>query len=374
MRASDSCLFNVSQWLRSIAGAVVCVVLAASCAGQAPSREAVGFPVLGYYAWWMVPQADRLDLSLIDTLFFFDLVVDSTGAVADTRGWPGDWAALIERAHAGLTRVVPVVTMQDEASFAALFQDPVTIGRLRETLVGLALDPASNGLHIDFEVFEPVPAGVREAFTALVVQITDEVRARRPGAAVSIFLPAFDRPDVFDEAVLATAVDYVVVQGYDIHWRDAPRAGPIAPLRGWGGENWEGILARYDALGIPRERLFFAVPYYGFEWPTESALPGAATRGPGRLVTYAPFDSLMPPGFSVAATHRIRENGHRRDSLSGAPYYAYEAEDGWRQGWFEDAESLRQKYDFIRQERIGGVALFALGYDRGEMEEALWKR
>ena len=374
MRASDSCLFNVPRRLRSIVAAAVCAALLASCAGPAPSREAVGFPVLGYYAWWMAPQADRLDLSLIETLFFFDLVVDSTGALAETRGWPDAWVGLIDRTRAGSTRVVPVVTLPDEASFSALFQDPVAITRLRETLVGLAIDPASDGLHIDFEVFDPVPAGVREAFTALVAGVSFEVRSRRPAAAVSIFLPAFDHPEVFDEAALAAATDFVVVQGYDIHWRDAPRAGPIAPLRGWGGENWEEILARYDALGIPRDRLFFAVPYYGFEWPTESAEPGAATRGPGRLVTYAPFDSLMPPGFSVAATHRIRDNGHRRDTLSGAPYYAYETGDGWYQGWFEDAESLRMKYAFIRRERIGGVALFALGYDRGEMEEALWKQ
>ncbi|MEZ4701144.1 MAG: glycosyl hydrolase family 18 protein [Rhodothermales bacterium] len=383
----DASFFNVRARWRSIAGGIACALTLASCAGVAPSRSDVGFPVLGYYAWWMAPQDAEIDLTLIDTLFFFDIEIDSTGAIATDRGWPGAWTALIDRARAASTHVVPVVTVPNEAAFRSLFQHPEAVTRLRETLVALALDPASDGLHIDFEVFSPMPSGTREAFTALVAGVAAEVRAARPVAlrpegggeatrpyaGLSVFLPAFDRPDAFDETAIAAAADYVVVQGYDIHWKDAPRAGPIAPLRGWGGENWEAILARYDALRIRRDRIVFAVPYYGFEWPTVSDEPGAATRGPAQMVTYAPFDSLMPPDFAVAASHRIRENGHRRDTLSGAPYYAYQGEDGWYQGWFEDRESLKLKYDFIRHERLRGAALFALGYDRGEMEPALWE-
>jgi len=371
-------LFNVRVRRRSVAG-VLAVLLLAGCG--VPSREDIGFPVLGYYAWWMAPHDAEIDLTYIDTLFFFDLSIDSTGAVIYDRGWPEAWQPLITRARATGTRIVPVVTLPDEASFVALFQNPEAVARLRSTLVALALDPASDGLHIDFEVFEQVPAGVAERFVEVVREVrADLVRSgahvMRPygAAGLSIFLPAFDYAGVFDEVALAAAVDYVVVQGYDIHWREAPRAGPIAPLRGWEGQNWEAILARYDALGISRNKLFFSVPYYGFEWPTETDLPAAATRGPAQLVTYAPFDSLMPPDFAVPATHRIRESGHRRDSLSGVPYYTYEAADGWYQGWFEDEESLRQKYTFIRSNRLAGAALFALGYDRGRMEPALWKR
>jgi spore germination protein YaaH len=366
----DTRLFNVPARLRS-AAAVSVLALVAACG--VPSREEVGFPVLGYYAWWMGRPVE-VDLSLIDTVFFFDLSVDSAGAIADARGWPGEWSALTARAEAARTRVVPVVTLLDEASFSALFANPAAVDRLGQVLLGLALDPAAEGVHVDFEVFSSTPAGTRQAFSAFFSSLAGRIRTAKPGAAVSIFLPAFDRPEVFDEAALAAAADYVVVQGYDLHWKDGPRAGPIAPLRGWGGVNWEAILARYDALGIPREKLYFSVPYYGFEWPTESDRPGAATRGAARMVTYAPFDSLMPADFAIAASSRIRETGHRRDSLSGAPYYAFEAEDGWYQGWFEDEESLRQKYAFIRRERMGGVALFALGYDQGEMEEALWVR
>ncbi len=369
---------NVSGRVRSCIVTVLLGLLAFAglrCTpSAAPGREAVGFPVFGYYASWMGDQWTAFDLSLIDTLFFFDLVVDSSGAIVETNGWPYDWQALVTHARAADTRIVPSVTVVDEASFEALFLDPEAVRRLEDTLFDLALDPNADGLHVDFEVFRPMPSGMRDTFSAFYASLAARIAAARPDHDVSIFLPAFDHPEVFDEVALAAVSDYVIVQGYDIHWRDAPRAGPVAPLRGWQGANWEGILARYDALGIPRDRLYFSVPYYGYEWPTVSDRPGAPTRGPARIVTYAPFDSLMPPDFSVGATSRIRDNGRARDSLSGSPFYVYQDADGWYQGWFEDAHSLQLKYNFVRHNQLGGVALFALGYDRDLLRDALVDR
>ncbi len=54
--------------------------------------------------------------------------------------------------------------------------------------------------------------------------------------------------------------------------------------------------------------------------------------------------------------------------MSGTPYYAFQDELGWRQGWFEDAESLRAKYRFVRERGLGGVAIFPLAYG----DAALW--
>ncbi|HKK93738.1 MAG TPA: hypothetical protein VJ925_09895, partial [Longimicrobiales bacterium] len=59
---------------------------------------------------------------------------------------------------------------------------------------------------------------------------------------------------------------------------------------------------------------------------------------------------------------RVAEHGLRRDSASASPWYAWRDDEGWRQGWFDDAVSLRAKYEFVREEGLGGVAVFPLAY------------
>ena len=87
---------------------------------------------------------------------------------------------------------------------------------------------------------------------------------------------------------------------------------------------------------------------------------GAPTRGPGRVVPLTAAADVLPP--LPRAFERAAEHGTRRDPESGTPWYTFEAEDGWVQGWFEDAESLRAKYDFVRRRGLGGIAVFPLAY------------
>jgi hypothetical protein len=43
----------------------------------------------------------------------------------------------------------------------------------------------------------------------------------------------------------------------------------------------------------------------------------------------------------------------------------------WRQGWFEDLHSLTHKLAAERAAGYAGLAFFPLGYDRGEVVEAM---
>ena len=60
-----------------------------------------------------------------------------------------------------------------------------------------------------------------------------------------------------------------------------------------------------------------------------------------------------------------------RDGESRSPWYRYQTAEGWRQGWYEDAESLREKYEFARVRGVGGIALFPLAYGDEEIWEGL---
>jgi spore germination protein YaaH len=157
------------------------------------------------------------------------------------------------------------------------------------------------------------------------------------------------------------------VQGYDAAWTGSRAAGPVAPLRGRSAVTWERGLDDALRLGVARERILFSVPFFGYEWPTGSARPYAATRGPGRTTTFAAVDAQRLPAIRIDAQARIARFGARRHLSSGAPYYVFADRDGWWQGWYEDEWSLARKLAFVKREGLAGVAAFAYGYDGGAL-------
>jgi spore germination protein YaaH len=126
--------------------------------------------------------------------------------------------------------------------------------------------------------------------------------------------------------------------------------------------------------GVPPARIVFSTPLYGYEWPTVSGEPRAATRGPGAIVTFAPLPSALLPDLRVSALARAVEHGLRREPETRTPWYAFKDGSGWRQGWFDDAASLAPRLDFVRAGGYRGVALFVLGYDGGLVLETMQSR
>jgi spore germination protein YaaH len=218
-------------------------------------------------------------------------------------------------------------------------------------------------------VFEPVGLDVRDGYTAFVARLERRMEALDPSLTLSVFALAFDDDDVFNERALGEVADFLVVQGYDFHSRGEARAGPLAALRGWERLNWGVVVDRFLGFGLPARKLVMAVPLYGYQWPATSDAPGADTRGVAveiPLTAAAGVVPELPRAFDQAARH-----GVRRDPISGSPYYAFQDSTGWQQGWFEDAESLRAKYAFVRERGLGGVALFPLAYGDATLWEEL---
>src|SRR6185312_932219 len=114
----------------------------------------------------------------------------------------------------------------------------------------------------------------------------------------------------------------------------------------------------YLGRGIPPSKLCLAVPYYGYEWPTaDSTVPSSAT-GPGTSFTYA------------AIKERVAALGRRWDNHSSTPYYIFPSDPAWKQGWYDDAESLGLKYDLALTKKLAGIGIWALSYDGANSE--LW--
>ena len=323
----------------------------------------------GYHPWWMREDWRRRDLSLFDRVSLFEIEIGAEGQLVDLQGWPGRWAALLAamRAHGAALDVV--VFLSDAARFERVFGDA---GR-RERLLGelRALGEAADGVQLDVEVYDPLSQPARRGYHDLCARLHSALQALPGGRLLSAFGPVGAAVDLYDRRMLAS-IDRLVVQGYDAHHAGSRRAGPVAPLRGPHPFNWGSALQHYLALGWPRQRLLMSLPYFGYEWPTASATPGALATGAALQTSYAPVDAQLLPRIRISAREEATRHGLKRDPVSGSPYYVFrDADGGWHQGWFEDEVSLGAKLAFVRDERLAGAALFPLGYDGGAFEPLL---
>lgn len=349
-------------------------VAAAGCASvtsRAAMPTSLDRPfVAGYHPYWAGGTWTGYPFDVLDELYYFELEVSEEGAVLDAHGWPEAWTDMVQAARSAGVQVVPTISMHDPEAFEVLFSDAARVGRLVGTILDLvATAPAISGVHLDVEVFEPVASAARDGYTAFVARLARGMRTAHPELSLSVFTLAFDLDDVYNEAAIGQVADFLVVQGYDYVSASSPNAGPVGALGGPGALTWEAALRRYDELGVPRDRIVMSVPLYGYEWPVTSDEPGAATRGPGVTIPYTAPDSVLPE--LPRALAQASRHGVRRDRETGSAYYVYRDGDGWRQGWYDDAESLRAKYDFVRANGLGGVALFPLAYGTEELWQEL---
>ncbi len=316
-----------------------------------------GRVVFGWHPYWSGTAYTTYDFSLLSDICYFAYDVDpATGSYTSVHSWKTtDLVPLAKKA--GVRVHLCATLFSDHASLLGVAANR---SRLIDSLIALVRLRDGDGVNIDFEA---VPASQRANLTAFMRELGERFHAQIPGGLVSIALPAVDWGDVFDVAAMRGSVDLFIIMGYDYHWSSAPNAGPVAPKnsgRLWSPYDATRSVNAYLAEGIAPEKLCLGVPHYGYDWPTADSTIGAATIGSGTAVLYA------------SARIRAAERGRRWEPQSSTPYYIYRVDSvsTWRQCWYDDAESLRMKYEMVNARRLAGVGIWALGYDAGTGE--LW--
>ncbi|MGQ0504058.1 MAG: glycosyl hydrolase family 18 protein [Myxococcaceae bacterium] len=229
-----------------------------------------------------------------------------------------------------------------------------------QKMIALVQSAGADGMDIDFE---PVKDNQTEDLLAFMRDLSAAYRAVAPTGEITIdvyawapFYPGYDIRR------LTPFVDRFLIMGYNYHWTGARQAGPNSPLTG--GKAWKLYVRRsledpdgYLALA-PLDKIVLGLPYYGYDWPVSpaAALPNA-TRGTGFTRSYRDLISQA-------------KNARLWDPESQTPYFSYNDAGGLRQVWYEDAQSLALKYDYVKQRKLPGVMIWALGYDEGHSQ--LW--
>jgi spore germination protein len=345
-----------------------CLLFPAVAAAAEPLRT------IGYVAWWMPDSWRTLALEKFDRLLFFDLMFDASGEISERHGWPENWNELRAAALLSQTPLDLTLTCTDPLIYNRLFGSPAAVNILLEQAVALAAQDGVAGLQLDVEIYQGAKPAAIQAYRAFTRALSEQLHTATPGRTLSVFFPMGAEADIYDAPTLAQ-IDQVILQGYDSHWLEGPHAGPVAPLGGPEAVTWEKALAKGQSLGVPRERMILSFPLYGYEWPVKSAKLRSATAGKGKQAMFGQVAAGAHDEPKISLQERVKKYGATFDPLSASSHYRYKGNDGrYYEGWFEDWWSLLRKVDFLQAEAAGGIALFALGYDDGELVEHLLRR
>ncbi len=223
-------------------------------------------------------------------------------------------------------------------------------------IISLLQARGGKGVNIDFEGMASTD---RNAFTAFMQTLSTQVHTAIPGSEISLALYAVDWGYVFDIPALNASVDLFVIMGYDYYWTNSSSAGPTDPLYSF-ETTYNYSISRsvtyYLKEGAPTNKLLLGLPYYGREWSVVSnTVPAATTGSYSGSVTYTTARNNVNGYFTNA---NAEYNG-----LSN--YYPYTVSNTWRQCFINNAYTLGKRFDFVNQRNLGGIGIWALGYDDG---------
>ena len=308
--------------------------------------------VYGWHPYWSNGLETNYNWNLLSHFCYFSYEVDAaTGNAITTNGF--STASSVTTALASGVKVNLCATLF--SSHATLLSNATSRQNLITNLINLISARGAHGVNIDFE---GLPLSQKTNFTTFMNDLAAQMHAAIPGSEVSTVLYAVDWNNVIDVAAMPN-VDMFIIMGYDYYWSGSTTAGPNDPLFQF-GTTYNYTLSKsityYLNKGVPNNKLILGLPYYGREWAvTSSGIPATASgSGVSRIFSYV----------KTNASGNYSSANRNFDSNSYSAYYQFTS-GSLKQCFITEGYEMNKRMDVINKRGIGGMGIWALGYDDG---------
>ncbi|QQS27481.1 MAG: hypothetical protein IPM47_11225 [Sphingobacteriales bacterium] len=318
------------------------------------SNCALSKEVYGYHPFWYGSSYyNYYDFELLSTFSYFSYELNpNTGGYKTVHSW--STTNSITYAQMAGCKVELCVTNFGFDNNARFLRNPKAWNNLADQLIKLLNQRRADGVNLDFE---QIYTGDKQNLIKFVAYLHNRFKTDRPNTTITMAVPAIDHQGVFDVLALKNYVKQFVIMGYDYFCANSKHAGPVAPLEGKYSQ--KATLNTYLNSGVHPQHFILAVPYYGREWTTQSYAVPSSAKSYVQSPTYSQIKNVYGGKYK-----------ERWDTRSATPYIIKGPKDKVTQCWFENTESLNQKYDLVYEYQLGGVGIWALGYDNGHTD--LW--
>lgn len=330
---------------------VIAILFAAMALAALPTVGACQLRLVGYYPGWMKSK-------LPATRIKFEYLTHINHAFA----WPlanGDITAYSEINHpelvaathqAGRKILISLGGWGQSSGFAPMAADSTTRRKFIQNLITYCETRGYDGADFDWEF--PENATQRANLTTLIKEVREAFDQTHPEWLLTMVAVASNWSGQWhDYAALSQFVDWFNLMAYDFHGSWTTHAGHNAPLfapsTDYDGSAHQGVLYLRNQRRIPQEKIHLGMPFYGKECN--------ATRlyGPSSNWTDLEYASIVP---------RLNSGwDYFWDEVAKAPYLLNTARTKFVT--FDDSLSLTGKCDYVKQNGLGGVMIWALGQD-----------
>jgi len=347
------------------------VLLLLSCAVWTVSLRAEAAPPFRLVGYVMAKtDIPRIPAGLLTHLDFAFAHIDAAGRVV--LDGPNDERALGElvalKAINPTLRIILSIGGWGADGFSDAALTEASRARFSATAVALVERHRLDGLDIDWEYPGQPGPGIRfrpedrRNFTPLLAQLRRDLDAlsekRHAHGGDRCVLTIATTGGVYFEHTemdrLHPLVDWMNVMSYDLYGSFSTTTGHHAGLFATtdapaGAPTTERLIRQHLAAGIPREKLLVGAAFYGRSWT--GVKPDAS--GSPLLAPYA------QPGPShsyreIARDYLGRPDFERRWDTTAQAVTLWQPSTGTLIS-YEDADALRAKANFVRQEQLGGI-------------------
>lgn len=350
---------------------------------QAPLLHILGVKkpiVFGFLPYWLLNKEDNAHLSSLSMISYYGLAIGTDGHIVKRispqepeigyakLSSPELQEKLKDAKNKNLILSLVVIS-QNEASISALLADPQTNAQnLVADVSPIMKQYGFSDLNLDIESFREASDSARVSFTQFLKTVRSEVDRQKLGTmSIDISPSGIVKPYIYQPAEIAQLMDTVVLMAYDYNYRGSYITGPVSPIGGANQvRNFDVVTSLNEALkAIPASKLILGIPLYGYQWETISDQPSQPiVPSSGATATQIRVSDLLKSCSQCQRTF---------DPVANAPYVVMPGTiDGiFQQIFYEDQESLAKKVELAQKYRLGGIGLWALGYERAEMLKPL---
>jgi spore germination protein YaaH len=340
-----------------------------------PSKEVVGF-----LPYWLIGKAQEDYSKYITNLTYFSLTVNKDGTIQKFTK-PGEsepgYLALQEgkinpfldsAKEKGEDLSIAVFNGSD-SDIGQILSDPVaSANNLTRDIIPIMQQYGFTDLNLDVEQTADASPEARLKFTEFAKDVkANLVNAKAGTMSMDISAIAFVKDtNLSDPTTLAPIADKIILMAYDYHSTVSSVTGPVAPGLGAGTvSEFDTESALAAALKImPSQKIILGVPLYGYEWETIGDTPRSAIiPGTGLIISNFRAEDLINGCATCSAQFDITDEESHIIYKTGTGTY--------QQIFYPVKDSTQFKVNLADKYSLGGIAVWALGYEGKTILEPL---
>ena len=316
--------------------------------------------VMGFAPYWNLKKLNPESLVNITHFAYFNLLLNKDGTIftkvnkrEEDPAYTNYKRLVAGNVNRGSKPLIIAFMPESQSALQEIVGSKIAREKTIETIAQILNESGATGVNIDFEPVGDTPPSVKDNFTIFI----KELRTKLPASqlSISIYASSAVRPRLWDLKSLESHTDYFVVMTYDYTMPGSNISGPNSPLRGSGDIIEHDIIKNIAEITkqIPPSKILLGIPFYGYEWDTVDTTKYAPSLARGSLASLERIQQMID--------NKTFELIWDRNSLT--PYGVASESGKISQIYIENETSIRLKLEFVKSANLGGIAIWALGYE-----------